>query len=918
MSNDRNDESIFSEALRKGSSQERAEFLDAACGSDAERRRRIEELLASHAQSNSLLDRDLTGGFDGQGLVGSTIDAKGVLGSKENQVVGRYRLLHLLGEGGMGSVYMAEQQQPVKRRVAVKIIKQGMNTEQFIARFEAERQALAMMDHPNIAKVLDAGCTDSTPTVAVGKATAVRPFFVMELVKGVPITEFCDQNKLKTEERLELFVQVCNAVQHAHQKGIIHRDLKPSNVMVAMYDDKPVPKVIDFGVAKATHQPLTEQTLYTVPGQIVGTWEYMSPEQAILNQLDVDTRTDIYSLGVILYELLTGETPLDLNSLRPEALEERLRRIREQEPSRPSLKVSSLGERAGSLAAYRSTQANTLTQSLRGDLDWIVMKAIEKDRSRRYETANGFAAEIRRFLNDEPISFRPPSSWEQLARLHRRHRVVANAVICCVLALSVGLVLALLSLNEANRQREQAEQSAEDLKAEQSAKDQLLNRLALELIEKALIHAQNADFVNMQSSLAAALEAGAPRESENILLGQYYLYGEDTGEAIRYLESAVEQNPKNVAANGMLATAYMFHGYYEKFVEQIDLLKTLPHENEFDQLFAGAGLTMQEDPSALGLVQGALSKRLMPLGLAIEAQTLGHVALDDGKPELAAKAIQRIRAAREFLPDNKFVRMIEVSLHHTAFNLGVENIDQEAVRKVIDEAGDMGSYSIGHFVNAMSYSDLGDRSEAEAAYLAASEMGHWWGIPVWELISYERFEEAQAFLERMRRKTEIGKSTKDTATLWLQIVSGQSIDRVQLVDLAKRFHHETSVHPESGLSRNSNSRGLELLLLAGFLDEARDIYRDTEVVFDFDQEAVPYCLNVDYQDVRIQQLIKSSNAASAQLHYTYGLIELAKGNRERAESFFDMSIQSKFFFYEYYHKARALARLLKNGRRLAS
>lgn len=364
-----NDESIFSDALSIQDENERLRFLEQACDDDAQVAR-IKHLISSHKQSNSLLDRNLTGGIDPKELVGSTIDAAGVIGEKQNQVVGSYRLLHLLGEGGMGSVYMAEQTHPVKRRVAVKIIKQGLNSEQFVARFEAERQALAMMDHPNIAKVLDAGCT-----------SAGLPFFVMELVKGIPITEFCDQNKLDTTERLELFIQVCNAIQHAHQKGIIHRDLKPSNVMVAMYDDRAVPKVIDFGVAKATHQQLTEQTLYTVPGQIVGTWEYMSPEQAILNQLDVDTRTDIYSLGVILYELLTGHTPLDLKSLGSGALEERLRRIREEEPSRPSMRVSSLGAEAGSLATYRGTEAKSLTQTLRGDLDWIVMKALEKELS---------------------------------------------------------------------------------------------------------------------------------------------------------------------------------------------------------------------------------------------------------------------------------------------------------------------------------------------------------------------------------------------------------------------------------------------------------------------------------------------------------------------------------------------------------
>lgn len=419
----------------------------------------------------------------------------------------------------------------------------------------------------------------------------------------------------------------------------------------------------------------------------------------------------------------------------------------------------------------------------------------------------------------------------------------------------------------------------------------------------------------MKSSLQAALDAGAPEEWKSILMGQFYLYGEDTGKAIQFLEAAVDQNPKNVAANGMLATAYMFHGYYEKFVDQIDVVKSLPANDEFDQLFAGAGLTMQEDSSALGLVQGALSKRLMPLGLAIEAQTLGHVALDKNKPELALEAIQRIKAARVFLPDNKFVRMIEVSLHHTAFNLGIDGINSEVVNQVIKDAGDMEGYSIGHFVNAMTYSEIGRQKDAELAYQVASETGHWWGIPVWEFASRGQFEEAHEFINRMQQKTSIGKSSKATATLWLQLVDNQEVRKAYLMELANKSHSESLADPDSGRKSNAASRPLELLLLAGHLDEAKEIYKESEVYFDFDQEAVPFCLNVDYGDARVQELISNSNAASAQLHYTYGLIEIAKGNVEEAKSFFQKSIDSNFFFYEYYHRARTLKALLDKGRR---
>ena len=317
-----NEEQIFTEAMLIDDNLNRLAYLRSACDGNQALYDRVTALLQAKHESDSLLDRPID-------LTETNLNQES--SHKIERQIENYKLLHLLGEGGMGSVYLAEQLEPVKRRVAIKIIKQGLNHKQFIARFEAEQQALAMMDHPNIAKVLDAGNTQSG-----------QIFFVMELVKGTPITKFCSENQLNTEDRLKLFLHVCMAIRHAHQKGIIHRDLKPSNVLVAMYDDRPVPKVIDFGVAKATHQPLTKNTLCTIPGQIVGTWEYMSPEQAILNQLDVDTRTDVYSLGVILYELLTGYTPLDLKSLRPEQLEERLRRIREYEPSRPSIRASGI------------------------------------------------------------------------------------------------------------------------------------------------------------------------------------------------------------------------------------------------------------------------------------------------------------------------------------------------------------------------------------------------------------------------------------------------------------------------------------------------------------------------------------------------------------------------------------------------
>ena len=394
------------------------------------------EQVASHLESCDQCVNILRepGVFHGPWLVPDTIDRVATNGSRKNTVVGPYKLLEELGEGGMGVVYMAEQQHPVRRNVAIKIIKPGLDTRQVIARFEAERQTLALMDHHNIARVLDAGETESG-----------HPYFVMELVKGIPITQYCDRCKLTPRERLELFIPVCHAIQHAHQKGVIHRDIKPSNVLIALYDGRPVPKVIDFGIAKATHQKLTERTMFTGIGQILGTLEYMSPEQAEMNQLDIDTRSDVYSLGVLLYELLTGSTPITKDELRHAGLEQMLRTIREQEPPKPSTRLSDSGNALPSISEARRTVPAKLSKLIRGDLDWIAMKALDKDRNCRYQSANGLASDILKYLNDEPVEASPPSVSYQLKKFARKYRALF-ATAALVLAILTASTLVLSSL----------------------------------------------------------------------------------------------------------------------------------------------------------------------------------------------------------------------------------------------------------------------------------------------------------------------------------------------------------------------------------------------------------------------------------------------------------------------------------------
>jgi len=432
---------IFMTALDKTEPAERAAYLAQACGGDDALRQRVEVLLKANDDSGSFLEPPA------QKMV-ATMDTP--VSERPGTVIGPYKLVEQIGEGGMGTVYLAQQTEPVKRLVALKVIKPGMDSRQVIARFEAERQALALMDHPNIARVFDAGTTDSG-----------RPYFVMELVKGVPLTKYCDEHRLTPKARLELFIPVCQAIQHAHQKGIIHRDIKPSNVLVASYDGKPVPKVIDFGVAKATGQQLTERTLVTGLGAVVGTLEYMSPEQAELNQLDIDTRSDIYSLGVLLYELLTGSTPLEKKRLKAAALLEVLRLIREEEPPKPSTRLSTADEMP-SVAANRGLEPKKLSGLVRGELDWIVMKALDKDRNRRYETANGLAMDVQRYLNDEPVAACPPSAWYRFRKFARRHkaglRIAAAAALVLLLA-AAGVSWALW--DQAARRSELSERMAE-------------------------------------------------------------------------------------------------------------------------------------------------------------------------------------------------------------------------------------------------------------------------------------------------------------------------------------------------------------------------------------------------------------------------------------------------------------------------
>jgi serine/threonine protein kinase len=537
---------VFAAALELPA-EKRPAYLDQACAGDAALRRQVEALLRVHDDAGDFFEKlasvarptSAEGGISGPT---GTIRLPSIPSEKSGEKIGRYKLLQQIGEGGCGVVYMAEQEEPVRRRVALKVIKLGMDTKSIIARFEAERQALALMDHPNIAKVLDAGATETG-----------RPYFVMELVRGIKITDYCDENNLSTSARLELFIQICQAIQHAHQKGIIHRDIKPSNILVSVNDGIAVPKVIDFGIAKATQGRLTDHTLFTAFEQFLGTPAYMSPEQAVMTSLDIDTRSDIYSLGVLLYELLTSQTPFDAKELLKAGLDEIRRTIREQEPARPSTRlITMLGADLTLIAKHRQSEPPTLIHLLRGDLDWIVMKALEKDRTRRYETANGLAMDIQRHMENEPVQARPPSAGYRLQKSWQRNK---TAFAVATLIAAVLMAATAISAWQAVRANHQARRA---LQAEALAQQRLVESKANE----ALATQRLADSEAISKFLTEVFQSPDPARD-----GRTITVAETLDAAARKLETDLANQPASrTKLQATLGSTYYALGLYPEAI----------------------------------------------------------------------------------------------------------------------------------------------------------------------------------------------------------------------------------------------------------------------------------------------------------------------------------------------------------------
>ena len=618
---------IFCEALERPAGADRHAYLDRACGDDPALRSQVDRLLGAHDRAGGFLDSSAGTAAASSGpepderatlaTTGALIaavspppeisksaavdatDPPEDVSSRADQPlvegpgcrIGPYKLLQVIGQGGMGAVFMAEQDSPVRRRVALKVIKAGMDSAQVVARFEAERQALALMDHPNIARVFDAGTTDSG-----------RPYFVMELVKGIPITQYCDEARLNPNERLALFIPVCQAIQHAHQKGIIHRDVKPSNVLVTLIDSQPVPKVIDFGVAKATDQRLTEKTLFTQFGTIVGTLEYMSPEQAELSGMDVDTRSDVYALGVLVYELLTGSTPLEHERLRDAGYAEILRRIKEEEPPKPSTRLSGSGYRLASIAAVRGTEPARLTRAVRGDLDWIVMKALEKSRARRYESPGGLARDVKRYLDGDAVEACPPSAGYRLRKFGRRHAgaIATAAALAGLLITGTGISIAMAVratraelAARAERNRAIAAEDEAKAEGEKSRRSALESEAVLRFFQDQVLAAARPEGqeggLGRDVTIRKAVDAAEPRvalafkdqpaveASIRGALGETYLLLGEPNKAIREFDRVLELVAARLGHDhpDALATRYNLANAYESAGRTAEAIKLL-------------------------------------------------------------------------------------------------------------------------------------------------------------------------------------------------------------------------------------------------------------------------------------------------------------------------------------------------------